>query len=67
MQSGKHREGNPIDPLNANSWEYVGETEFLMGQLDEAAADFKKALELSTDIWFSHSFLSQIYITQGRP
>jgi tetratricopeptide (TPR) repeat protein len=53
--------------LNADTWESLGEIEFLAGQLEEAAADFKKALELGPDIWFSHSFLSQIYITQGRP
>src|SRR6266851_2892068 len=56
-----------LDPLNAESWESLGETEFFMGQLDKAEADFKKALELSADIWASHNLLSQIYITQGRP
>jgi len=56
-----------LDPLNAESWESLGETEFFMGQLDKAEVDFKKALELSADIWASHNLLSQIYITQGRP
>jgi tetratricopeptide (TPR) repeat protein len=56
-----------LDPLNANSWYFLGETEFFMGQLDEAAGDLKKALQLSPDVWFSHGLLSQIYITQGRP
>ncbi len=56
-----------LDPLNAECWESLGETEFFMGQLDKAAADSKKALELSPDAWFSHGLLSQIYITQGRP
>src|SRR5882724_13240488 len=56
-----------LDPLNAESWESLGETEFFMGQLDKAEVDFKKALELSPDIWASHNLLSQIYITQGRP
>src|SRR6266436_3927262 len=37
-----------------------------MGRLDQAAAESKKALELSPDAWFSHSLLSQIYIIQGR-
>jgi len=56
-----------LDPLNAESWESLGETEFFMGQLDKAEVDFKKALELSADIWASHNLLSQIYIMQGRP
>ncbi len=56
-----------LDPLNAESWQELGEIEFFMGQLDEAAVNSKKALELSPDVWFSHSLLSQIYITQGRP
>ena len=38
-----------------------------MGQLDEAAADSKKALELSPDVWNGHILLGQIYIMQGRP
>lgn len=38
-----------LDPLKAGSWEYLGELKFVMGQLDEAAADIKKAQELSSD------------------
>ena len=45
----------------------LGETEFFMGQLDEAAADVKKGLELSHDAWPGPSLLSQIYLMQGRP
>jgi tetratricopeptide (TPR) repeat protein len=33
-----------LDPLNADSWESLGEIEFFMGQLDKAAADGKKGL-----------------------
>jgi TolB-like protein/DNA-binding winged helix-turn-helix (wHTH) protein/cytochrome c-type biogenesis protein CcmH/NrfG len=62
-----HRRAVDLDPLNAASWEQLAETEFFMGQLDQAAADAKKALELSPDVWFSHGLLSQIYIIQGRP
>src|SRR5258708_11683054 len=40
-----------LDPLNADSWECLGETEYFMGQLDKAAADGKKGLELSPDAW----------------
>ena len=38
-----------------------------MGHLDEAAADFKKALELNPDVVAAHMVLSQIYVMQGRP
>jgi len=38
-----------------------------MGQLDEAAGDLKKALQLSPDAWVCHLMLSQIHIIQGRP
>jgi TolB-like protein/Tfp pilus assembly protein PilF len=56
-----------LDPLDAVSWQDLGETEFFMGHLDQAAADSKKALELSPDLWSSHFFLSLIYVIQGRP
>ena len=39
-----------VDPLNADSWENLGEIEFFNGQLDEAAADCKKAVELNPDV-----------------
>jgi TolB-like protein/DNA-binding winged helix-turn-helix (wHTH) protein len=55
-----------LDPLNANSWEGLGETESCMGQLDQAAADVKKGLELSPDAWPGPILLSQIYVMQGR-
>jgi hypothetical protein len=38
-----------------------------MGQLDEAAADVKKALELSPDVWPGPSMLVPISVMQGRP
>jgi tetratricopeptide (TPR) repeat protein len=38
-----------------------------MGQLDQAAADFKKALELNPDVVAAHFWLSEIYVMQGRP
>ena len=56
-----------LDPLNADSWESLGETESSMGQLDQAAADVKKGLELSPDAWPGPILLSQIYVMQGRP
>jgi len=48
-------------------WQSLAETEFFMGQLDEAVADFKKALELNPDVAAAHVMLSQIYVIQGRP
>jgi len=56
-----------LDPLNADSWESLGETESSMGQLDQAAADVKKGLALSLDAWPGPILLSQIYVMQGRP
>jgi TolB-like protein/DNA-binding winged helix-turn-helix (wHTH) protein len=57
-----------LDPLNAESWgDDLAWTEFFLGQLDKAAADSKKALELSPGVWSSHSLLSLIYIMQRRP
>ena len=61
------RQAVDLDPLNANSWESLGEKEFWMGQLDRAAADSKKALELSPDAFPGPIQLSQIYVLQGRP
>jgi tetratricopeptide (TPR) repeat protein len=56
-----------LDPLNANTWENLGEIEFFNGQLDQAAADCKKALELNPDVSPGPFYLIQIYIMQGRP
>ncbi|MGC2467431.1 MAG: winged helix-turn-helix domain-containing protein [Candidatus Acidiferrum sp.] len=56
-----------LDPLNARSWEGLGELEFRGGKLDEAKADLKKAHELRPDDFLSTTFLSEIYVMQGRP
>jgi tetratricopeptide (TPR) repeat protein len=61
------RRANNLDPLNAASWENLGEIEFFNGQLDKAAADCKKALELNPDVSPGPFYLIQIYIMQGRP
>jgi TolB-like protein/cytochrome c-type biogenesis protein CcmH/NrfG len=61
-----HRSSD-LDPLNAFGWESLAEIEYRMGQLDEAAADGKKALELNPDVWPGPILLSQIYLMQGRP
>ncbi len=56
-----------LDPLSGDSWERLAETEFSMGQLDEAAAHAQKALELSPDVYPGRILLSEIYVIQGRP
>jgi tetratricopeptide (TPR) repeat protein len=56
-----------LDPLNADSWEDLAETELLMGRLDQSAADSKKALEVDPDHWDSPITLSRVYLLQGRP
>jgi tetratricopeptide (TPR) repeat protein len=61
------RQAVDLDPLNAGSWEHLAWTEFFMGQLDQAAADCKKALELNPDYWAGTEMLSLIYLLQGRP
>ena len=61
------REAIELDPLNADSWESLAETELYMGQLVQSAANSKKALEVDPDHWGSHINLSRIYVLQGRP
>ena len=61
------RQAVDLDPLNANSWEGLGEIELFLGRLDEAAADSKKALALSPDVWPGPILLSKVYVMQGRP
>jgi predicted Zn-dependent protease len=56
-----------LDPLNAASWELLGDTKFFMGQPDQAVGDLKRAIELNPDLWNGHIFLSQAYIIEGRP
>jgi len=38
-----------------------------MGQLDQAAVDTKKGLELSPDAWPGPALLGQIYVMQDAP
>jgi TolB-like protein/DNA-binding winged helix-turn-helix (wHTH) protein len=47
-----------LDPLNAHSWADLGEIEFRRGNLDEAAADLKKAREFRPEIF------RQLYILE---
>jgi TolB-like protein/DNA-binding winged helix-turn-helix (wHTH) protein len=56
-----------LDPLNAHSWEGLGEIEFRGGKLDVAETDLKKAHELRPDDFLSSLFLSEVYVMQGRP
>jgi TolB-like protein/DNA-binding winged helix-turn-helix (wHTH) protein/Tfp pilus assembly protein PilF len=56
-----------FDPLNADRWEGLGEIELYTGQLDQAAADGKKSLELNPDFWGGPILLTRIYLLQGRP
>jgi tetratricopeptide (TPR) repeat protein len=62
-----NRRAVDLDPLNADSWELLAETEFYMGQLDQATADFKKALELNPDVVAAHEQLSKISVMRRRP
>jgi TolB-like protein/DNA-binding winged helix-turn-helix (wHTH) protein/Tfp pilus assembly protein PilF len=55
-----------LDPLNANLRAGLGQIEYWMGDLDNAVADFKRALELRPQNK-SHIFLAEIYVIQGRP
>ena len=62
-----NRQAIDLDPLNAGSWESLAATEFFMGQLDQSAADSKKALQVNPDYWASPIDLSRTYLLQGRP
>jgi TolB-like protein/DNA-binding winged helix-turn-helix (wHTH) protein/Flp pilus assembly protein TadD len=62
-----NRRAVDLDPLNAHNWESLAEAEYYMGQLDRAAADCKKGLELNPEVFSGPWNLSQIYIMQGRP
>jgi len=55
-----------LDPLNAVSWQQLGNIEFYIGQLDQAAAHHNKAFELSPES-IDPTMLSLIYLMQGRP
>jgi TolB-like protein/DNA-binding winged helix-turn-helix (wHTH) protein/Tfp pilus assembly protein PilF len=55
-----------LDPLNADSWQSLGDTEYYARQLDRSATDYLKALELNPDVFPGNISLSRIYIVQGR-
>jgi tetratricopeptide (TPR) repeat protein len=56
-----------LDPLNADSWENLGEIKFFNEQLSEAAADCKKAVELNPDVSGGYFYWIQTYIILRRP
>jgi len=62
-----NRRAIELDPLNADSWEYLAVTAFMMGRLDQAAADVRKALEVDPNDWAGPIDLGQIDLLQGRP
>ena len=62
-----HGRAVDLDPLSAGSWASLAQTEYFMGQLGQATADGKKALELSPDVWPGPILLGEIYVMQGRP
>ena len=62
-----NRQAINLDPLNAGSWAHLATIELYMGQLDQSAADCKKALELNPDDFGAPTMLSRIYLLQGRP
>jgi tetratricopeptide (TPR) repeat protein len=55
-----------LDPLNADSWQSLGDTEYYAGKLAESATDYEKALELNPDVFPGNISLSRTYIVQGR-
>jgi tetratricopeptide (TPR) repeat protein len=55
-----------LDPLNPDSWQSLGDTEYYAGQLDGSATDYEKALELNPDVFPGNISLSRTYIVQGR-
>ena len=61
------RRAADMDPLNAESWMFLAEIQFYKGELEQAAANSKKALELNPDVWPGSILLSQIYVLQGQP
>ncbi len=61
------RQAVDLDPLNASSWQQLGEIDYFEGKLDKAEADCKKAYELRPDHYRSSTFLTYIYAMQGRP
>ena len=55
-----------LDPLNADSWQSLGDTEYYAGQLDKSGSDYEKALELNPDVFPGNISLSRTYLVQGR-
>src|SRR5258708_19218552 len=62
-----NRRAANLDPQNADSWGRLASAEFFMGQLDQSAADGKKALGLNPDAGSDTTTLSLIDLLQGRP
>jgi tetratricopeptide (TPR) repeat protein len=61
------RQAVDLDPLNAASWQQLGEIDYFEGKLDKAEVDCKRAQELRPDHYRSSTFLTYVYLMQGRP
>jgi tetratricopeptide (TPR) repeat protein len=64
--SDMERRAADLDPLNAETWSALAATQYFSGQLDVAAANSKRALDLNPDVWPGHLQLSMIQIAQGH-
>jgi tetratricopeptide (TPR) repeat protein len=55
-----------LDPLSARTHRTMGLACFQAGRLDDAAAAFQLALDLSPNAGLSHAFLAIVRLLQGR-
>jgi TolB-like protein/DNA-binding winged helix-turn-helix (wHTH) protein/lipoprotein NlpI len=60
-----HR-ANALDPLNAVNRGLLAQICYVMGRKQEAEVDFKKTLELNSDLPGYHEWLGFLYLAQGR-
>lgn len=62
-----HSEATQRDPLRPGGYHNAGVTLYYAGRYDEAAAAFRKVLELFPQADMAHLFLGRIYLAQSRP
>src|SRR2546423_7077994 len=60
------KKAQQLDPVSAETNEYLGGALFFVRRYDEAIAQLRKAVEFDQDYWLAHEFLGQAYEQKGK-
>ena len=60
------KKGQQLDPVSAETNQFLGGAYFFARRYDEAIEQLRKAAEFDPDYWLAHEFLGQAYEQKGK-